>query len=277
MEFIKLLIFLTAFGRFTGAADLDYDIQRNIYVVDRSGSMLVKFSPAGDSLEVVNGFGSGSLQFDSPEGLSARQGNDIFIADYNNNRVQRFDRTLDYITSISTRNNFDDEKGFEYPRDVAVTRQGDILILDGESKRVVKLNPFGEFIGKFGDMTSGAGRLMDPSRIEVDGRDNVYLLDRERLVQFDPFGSYVRDFPLPAGMVPASISIDRDTLVVTGHGQIHLYDLATNSALGRFALGTPAVAARLIDGRIFALEERRVVVYALPAPEEEAPTEESGE
>ncbi len=269
MEVLKLLIFLAAFGRFSGAADLDYDIQRNIYVVDRAGNTLMKFSPGGDSLDAINGYGTGSLQFDSPSGIVARQGNDIFVADYNNGRIQRFNRTLDYITTIYTANASNDNARFGYPRDVALTRQGDMLIVDGENSRILKLSPFGEFRGAFGDIKAGAGRLVEPARIEVDGSDNAYVLDQNRLIQFDPFGSYIRDFPLAPDIVPMAISIDQDTLLVIGQRDIHLYDLVTLSSAGHFLLEAPAVAARLIEGKIVALEEHRIVVYALPSGPEE--------
>jgi hypothetical protein len=266
---LPLLIFLATFGRFAGAADFDYDIEGNIYVLDRTGNTLVKYSPRGDSLRAVSGLGSGSLQFDTPVALSAQRGNDIFVADYNNHRIQRFDRTLDYVTTIQTRDDPDERRRFGYPRDVTVTRQGDILIVDGENRRIIKFNAFGQVQGTFGDVNAGAGRLVEPAKIAVDSRDNVYVLDRERLLMFDPFGSYVRDIQPPLGAIPHILAIDRDTLVVADSATVAIYDLKTQTLDGTYDLPTPAVALHLIGGRLVALEAKRVAVYSFDYPQAE--------
>jgi DNA-binding beta-propeller fold protein YncE len=265
---IPLLILLMTFGRFTGAVDLDYDIQGNIYVVDRTGNMVVKLSPQGDSLRALSGFGNGTMQFDTPSAIYARRGNDVYVADYNNHRIQRFNRTLDYITTIYTRDDAREERRFGYPRDLAVSRQGDLLIIDGENSRIVKINASGEFIGAFGTINAGAGRLVEPSKIEVDDEDNVYVLDQERLLQFDPFGSYVRDIPAPFGAPMLSISVDRDTLTILGPSSVSIFDLKTNALVDIYETTDTPLAARLAEGKIVALEQTRALVYAIPGKAE---------
>lgn len=256
---LQLLFFLMSFGHFLGAADLDSDIQGNVYVIDRVGNALVKFSPRGDSIRAVSGFGSGELQFDAPSAVYARRGTDVYVADYNNHRILRFNRMLDYITSISTRDDRDERRRFGYPRDVAVSRQGDLLIVDGENRRIIRIDPLGRVVRTFGDVTAGAGRLTDPSQLEVDDEDNTYVLDGGRVVVFDPFGSYLRDVPGGAGL--RSIAIDRDTLLLSDSSTVRLYDLATLSPAGSAALAAPVAAIRYVDGRFIAVEERRVAVY----------------
>jgi hypothetical protein len=258
-----LLILLLAFGRFIAAADLDRDIEGNFYVVDRGANMLVKYSPRGDSLRAVSGFGNGSLQFDSPVAVYARRANDVFVADYNNHRVQHFDRTLDYVTTIYTRDDSDPRKRFGYPRDLTVTRQGDILIVDGENRRIIKFDLFGQAQGTFGDINAGAGRLTDPSQIEVDSDDNAYVLDGGRVLLFDPFGGYVRDVVLPESGTIRSISIDRDTLVAVDSAEVTLYDIRTRSVVMSYGLASPSVGIRYIGDRLFAVEEHRIGIYTL--------------
>ncbi|MDB5032934.1 MAG: hypothetical protein JWQ98_175 [Chlorobi bacterium] len=259
---IPLLIFLLSLGRFAGASDIDYDIQGNLYVADRLGNAIVKYSPAGDSIRAVSGFGSGNEQFDTPVALCARRGNDIYVADYNNHRIQRFNRTLDYITTIYTRDNQDERKRFGYPRDIAISRQGDLLVVDGENRRIVRINASGQGVGAFGDINAGAGRLLDPSSIEVDDEDNIYVLDRGRIVEFDPFGSFMREIPHRPASRDIAISIDRDTLTVIDSVEADLYDLKTLSFAGIYRLAAPAAVLRLTGGRMVAVEGRRVAIYA---------------
>lgn len=266
---IRLLVLILTFGNFTGAADIDYDVAGNVYVVDRSSNTLEKLSPNGDSIRAVSGLGSGDLQFDSPVAVCARAGNDIYVADYNNHRIQRFNRMLDYITTIYTRDDPDERKRFGYPRDVAVTRQGDLVIVDGENRRIIKFDSFGNVMRDFGNSNAGAGRLTDPSNVEVDAEDNVYVLDGGRILMFDPFGSFVRNIPSAvAGQEVRSISIDRDTLTVLGTEAVALIDLRTTSNAGYYGLARRATALRLIGGDLVGVEAGHGVIYAIPRNEE---------
>jgi DNA-binding beta-propeller fold protein YncE len=263
MNALQLLALVATFGRFVLATALDYDVAGNVYVVDRQRDMLVKYSPRGDSLRSVAGRGVGTLQFDTPVSVFARRGNDIYVADYNNHRVERFDRALDYIATIYTREDPDQRKRFGYPLDMAVDRQGDLFILDGENRRVLKIDPFGAAEVSFGDIGGGAGRLVDPSAIEVDDEDNIYVLDKGRAMVFDPFGSYVRDFPNPLGDRVTAMSIDRDTLLLSDSTTVLMFDLKTVSSVGQFKLDAPAAAMRLRDGYLWVAEPKRIAVYAI--------------
>ncbi len=258
---LQLLTILLTFGRFIAAADIDYDIEGHLYVLDRGGNMLVQYSANGDSIRAISGTGRGELQFDSPTAVCARRGTDVYVADYNNHRIQRFDRHLDYITTISTHDDPDETKRFGYPRDVAVTRQGDLVIVDGENRRIIRINTFGQAERTFGDREAGMGRLVDPSAVEVSDDDNIYVLDGGRIAMFDPFGSYVRDIDVGIGGDITSISIDRDTLVAASDEQIGLYDLTRNELVGQWSISFPVTAARMFGQRIVAVEGRRAVMY----------------
>lgn len=264
MEPLQILLLLISFGSYTAAADIDYDIQGNIYVVDRSGNMVVKYSPSGDSIRAVSGYGSGSLQFDEPVAIHARRGNEIYVVDYNNHRVQRFNRLLDYIGTIYTRDDPEESKRFGYPRDIAVTRQGDLLIVDGENRRVISIDPLGNLTRAFGDVNAGAGRLIDPREIETDENDNIYVLDEGEIVQFDPFGNYMQRIPPLLGGKIHTISIDRDTLLIADSTVMGLFDLRSMSTVSYYGLPSPAAALRWTGGRVVAVEGRRVAVYEPP-------------
>ncbi|MEP7220739.1 MAG: hypothetical protein ABI876_17565, partial [Bacteroidota bacterium] len=104
-------------------------------------------------------------------------------------------------------------------------------------------------------------------RIEVDDEDNIYVLDRGRIVEFDPFGSFMREIPhRPAGR-DIAISIDRDTLTVIDSAEADLYDLKTLSVAGIYRLAAPASALRLTGGRMVAVEGRRIAIYEMESTE----------
>lgn len=261
---LPLLILIATLGRFAAVSGFDYDIEGNLYVVDREASMLVKYAPSGDSVLAVSGRGSDQLQFDNPVSVFARRGTDIYVADLVNHRVQRFDHNLDYISTLYTRDDADERKRFGYPRDVAVTRQGDVLVVDGENRRVLKFNGFGDVDRSIGDISDGEGRLVDPISVEVDSRDFVYVLDQHRIAVFDVFGSYVTDIATPLGGPPVSFSIDGDTMVVADSVDYAIIDLITPSvvAVDRLPEARPSMM-RLIHGVMFAAEGTRIGIYRL--------------
>lgn len=261
---LPLLILIATLGRFSAVSGFDYDIEGNLYVVDRESSMLVKYSAGGDSLNALSGRGSDQLQFDTPVAVFARRGTDVYVADQMNHRIQRFNHNLDYVSTLATRDDADERNRFGYPRDVAVTRQGEVLVVDGENRRVVKFNAFGRVDRTFGDISSGAGRLVDPVAVETDSRDFVYVLDDGRIAIFDPFGSYLADVGLPLDGAPLDFSIDRDTLVVTDSADFAIIDLAAPRvvAVDRLPESRPTLL-RLVGGLMVAAEGRRIGVYRL--------------
>ena len=238
---VSAMLVLLAFGVCVECVDIDTDIEGNVLIVDAGRDLVVKYSPEGDSLGGVGGFGRGEREFHTPSAIYAARGTEVLVADRNNHRVQRFDRRLDYVGTIHTRDAEDERIRFGYPLDVGLSRQGDVHILDGENLRVLVLDPSGRFLRSIGDVGSGEGRLVDPQRLELDGEDNVYVLDQGRLRQYDPFGSWLRDLPSPAGSI-TSFSIQRDTMAI----------LSVDSILTFYSLRpVPAVSRRseVIGGR----------------------------
>jgi DNA-binding beta-propeller fold protein YncE len=257
---LSSLIILLAIGGFESASSIDYDLEGNLYVVDRGRNLLVKFSPDGDSLMAVGGRGSGPLQFDEPIAVYARRGSDVYVADRNNHRIQRFDRNLDFVSSIETRDGSDERGRFGYPSDIALTRQGDVLIVDTENRRVLRVDALGQVFTPVGGVGAGGGRLVEPTQVEVDGEDFLYVLDGGRIAVFDPFGSYVEDLPLPIPPNPRAFSIDRDTLVVADSMSAIVFSLSPRSVLGAAELpGTPT-SIRMLGGRLIVTESKRAFV-----------------
>jgi len=176
---------------FQRALACSVDPHGNVYVIEGGASKVVKLSPEGEVLETAGGYGWTDQAFDHPADVTAPNGLDVYVADYGNHRIQRFDRNLNFVSSFSTR---DDEAAavrFGYPRGVAQDRFGSLFITDGENKRIAKVNSSGVIESVFGDIGAGEGRLESPSRVRVSSDDRVYVQDLNRIVIFDIFGNYL--------------------------------------------------------------------------------------
>lgn len=170
----------------------DIDINGNILIVNSEKNTLHQLSSQLTLIKQIGGTGWGDDQFDQPEGIWARNGIDVFVADYGNHRIQRFDRNLAFVSSFSTRERPNPGERFGYPTDVAVSRLGDLFICDSENSRVLKVVGLSKIERSFGGFDAGKGRLYRPSQLEIGPNDNVYVLDGQRVVEFDNFGNFVR-------------------------------------------------------------------------------------
>jgi hypothetical protein len=170
---------------------LDVDVHGNIYVLDSRQGTLSQYDRTMRRQAMTGGPGWEQGQFDQPAGIWAKNGLDVYVADYGNHRIQRFDRTLSFISALSTRDAEDASTRFGYPTDVTVSRLGALFICDSENSRIVKVDVANRVESSFGGFGGGAGRLRHPVQVEIGPHDAVYVLDPPRVVMFDNFGNYL--------------------------------------------------------------------------------------
>ncbi|MGD1044933.1 MAG: NHL repeat-containing protein [Bacteroidota bacterium] len=176
-------------GSFQRATRIVLGTQGTIYILDEDENKVSLFFNLQDAPKTIGGFGWSSSSFDKPTGV-ATDGVNIYVSDYGNHRIQRFDRDLNYISSLSTRDTSDVNSRFGYPLDVALSEFGDLFILDGENIRVMKFNTQNSFERAFGDINAGEGKLQNPMRlIAINSR--IFVGDKNRILVFDYFGNYL--------------------------------------------------------------------------------------
>jgi DNA-binding beta-propeller fold protein YncE len=192
---ILLLTFLLSFGNFQSGAGIAADATGNIYVSDAGTGKVMQFSARGDSLRSAGGSGWGDVAFDMPRGLAASFSNGVLVADYNNHRIQQLQRDMSVVSSLFKRESDFEKERFGLPSDVALQRNGDMLVCDTENKRIVQFTSAGEHRRTFGEFDAGAGRLKDPRQIAVTSDDHVFVLDgTAEIAHFDNFGNYISTF-----------------------------------------------------------------------------------
>lgn len=255
-----------SFGRFNNPKGISVDPGGNIYVSDTGRNLLMRFNSAGDSTGGVGGYGWGDYQFDQPFDVCATNGIEIFVADYNNHRIQRLNRTLANLATLSTHSSNDDSKRFGYPSSAAVSRLGDLFICDDEDVRIVKVNTFSTVERAFGGYGEGAGALSMPRQVTVGPNDDIYVSDKGRIAVYDNFGGYLASIgvgilhdPKGIGVADNEIGVcDSDTLYFFSlDGQL-ISQFSTNEILGA---GVKHFSDVSIVGRtIYILTDKNVVV-----------------
>lgn len=186
-----LLVEVQTLGAFQQASRITTNPQGWVYVSDTEQNLVVLLKGDEARSVSVGGYGWTSTSFDKPTGFTT-DGLNLYVSDYGNHRLQRFDRNLNFISSFATRDTSVAEARFGYPLGVALSRLGDLFVLDGENLRVVKFVDNVRFERSFGDIDDQRSRLRQPQKILVGPNDHVYVLEPDRLLEFDYFGHYLR-------------------------------------------------------------------------------------
>lgn len=186
-----LLTEVRSTGSFQHAFRLTISPQGGVYVADVDRNQVLLVGDDRTPAVSIGGYGWEASTFDRPAGL-ATDGLNLFVADHGNHRIQRFDRSLNFVSSFSTRDTSVSALRIGYPLGVALSRSGELFVLDGENLRVVKFGPTLRFERSFGDIDDQRARLRHPLKILVGSDDHVYVLEPDRLLEFDMFGQYLR-------------------------------------------------------------------------------------
>lgn len=196
-------------GQFIQPTAVSIDAKGDIFVVDAGNNRLQKFSAQGELYAFVGGFGWDSRQFQFPADLYVYNSLNIFIADFENHRIERYDKDLNWLASYSSDDNWNPRYQFYFPKAVFTSIHGDIFIADSEYKRIVKFNSLFEPEISFGDFDGGRGNLQDPVSIAIDRKDRVFVSDAAgKILIFDYFGNYISEISSSFLAKPAGISID---------------------------------------------------------------------
>ena len=179
-------------GEFEEPAGISVDINGCIYIADAGNHRIQKFSERGNFIEYRGGLGWSGENFDKPVDIFAKSVLDIFVTDQNAHRIVRFDKDLNYISSLGLNDISNNELVFGYPSGISVSRRGDIFVVDGENKRIIKINSFGEPEMSFGGFENLDFGLNEPFQVAVSSDNNIFVSDFSsgRVLVFDYFGNF---------------------------------------------------------------------------------------
>lgn len=250
----------------------DVDVHGNVLVLDSRKGTLTWWDHALRAVETIGGPGWEYGRFDQPAGIWAKNGLDIYVADYGNHRIQRFDRTLSFVSSFSTRDAEEATDRFGYPTDITLSRLGSLFICDTENSRIVKVDAANRVETTFGGFGGGAGRLQHPVQVEVGPGDAVYVLDPPRVVVYDSFGNFLSAIGEGILENPRIIAADdRGLVVLDGTDLVCLTE--SHRPLPRIAIAgltvetvEPVQSLSLAGDRLYILGKGRLVIVADPRP-----------
>jgi DNA-binding beta-propeller fold protein YncE len=174
--------------------------------------------------------------FNGPVGIAVDSSGCVYVADYWNARIQKFDSNGNFITKWGSEGTGDGE--FDDPAGIAVDSSGCVYVADAGNHRIQKFDSDGNFITKWGSSGTGDGEFSFPCGIAVDSSGCVYVADAEddRIQKFDSDGNFITkwgssgtgdgEFSFPCG------------IAVDSSGNVYVADLH-NDRIQKFAPKLP--------------------------------------
>ena len=147
---------------------LGLSIRRNHILVSQSNHCILNYQLNGKFISRIGKSGKGKLEFRYPRGLTFDHNGDLYICDYNNNRVQILTQEFVYKDQFG-------QNSLKKPRDVKLTRRF-IYIID-RSNPCLHLFDYNLILQK-SVLSRGAGlQLIDSRSCYVDSSDNIIIPD----------------------------------------------------------------------------------------------------
>jgi hypothetical protein len=256
--------FESTIGQFKNASSFYVNPAGFIYVTDANTDEVCAMDTSGNILRKIGGYGWKESSFDSPADVFA-DALKVYVADKNNNRIQRFDKNLNYNFQIYTRDSDVEAERFGYPLSAVMSNQGDVFILDSENSRIVKFDIFGNFIQNFGGYDYGNYALEKPKQLAVSMQNNIFVIDGDQIIIFDQYGNGVgkasgkEDF--------TSIRIIFNWLTVTSGQRIYIANLNSSELnlkeviLNDIEENTQIVSSFIFNKKLYLLSTKKIFVY----------------
>lgn len=211
-------------GNFTSASSFSYNPAGFIYVTDVYNNELIKLDTLGNNVDDIGGYGWSGGLFDMPIDVFSTTLN-VYVADKNNNRIQIFDKDLNFLTEFTNKD--EQEESFGYPLSCSVSSTGDLFIVDGENKKVIKYDQNGRFLLQFGSYDAGTYSLNNPARLAVTSDNKIVILDDSDLIFFDQYGNGLTRITAAKNL--NNVNITFNNMVLTSPEEIFYSDLKAGS------------------------------------------------
>ena len=209
-------------GSFSSASSFYINPAGFIYVTDAGKDDIIQLDTLGKIIYSIGGYGWQKSSFDNPVDVFA-DALKVFVSDKNNNRIQQFDKNLNFISEIKTKNSEVEGEQFGYPLSAVMSNLGDIFILDSDNSRIVKFNIFGDFIQNFGGYDYGNYSLQNPKQMAVSMNNNLFVIDSNEIKIYDQYGNGIGNISSAENF--RSIRIIFSKMILTTADKIYSSDL----------------------------------------------------
>ena len=262
-QYTQSLIFEEEIGAFKDAGAFFITANDFIYVTDLAENEVYKLDMQGMVLDFIGGYGWTESAFDGPVDIYANTLN-VYVTDRNNDRIQIFDKDLNFLSIFESDDITNPDYRFAYPVSGGISSIGDLFILDSDNSRVLKYNLRGDFLLEIGNYDAGEFALSNPVKLAIARDSKLFVLDRKQVFIFDQFGGGLTKLNLD--FEPTNMNITSGILSINNKKELKLLNLSdTNKGfmkLGNF-LSSDIVEAAIYKEKLFILTQNDIKIYKL--------------
>jgi len=189
-------------GEFMYPRGIAVDSLGGVFVADTANTRVERFDSLGN-FKMAWGyagcgdgeFGGGAPGVEGPSGIAVDFLGNVFVADTQNDRIQKFGSSGNFLAKWGYRGAGNGE--FNSPAGIAMDSSGKVFVVDRGNHRVECFDASGNFLGKWGAKGTADGEFSWPFAwppgITVDSRGSVYVADtgNSRIQKFDLYGNFV--------------------------------------------------------------------------------------
>src|SRR5574338_360536 len=156
--------------------------------------IIVPYASAETAPSYIKQWGSEGLQvtglFSFPQDLALDSGGNVYVTDYGNRRIQKFDNDGNFLHTWGTKGSGNGQ--FQVPSGIAIGKDF-VYVVDNELNRVQKFDTSGKYITQWGSKGTGSGQFLLPQNIAVDPNGDVYVVDtgNSRIEKFSSDGKFL--------------------------------------------------------------------------------------
>lgn len=255
----------SSIGKFKNATSFYINSAGILFVTDDFSDEVYQLDTLGNLLNSIGGYGWDINAFDDPVDVFADPLT-VFVTDKNNNRIQRFDKNLNFIFEFNKSESDIEEERFGYPLSAVQSNQGDVIILDSENKKILKFNLFGDFIQTIGGYDYGSYTLSNPKKLAVSMKNNIYVLDEEGIFIYDSYGTAAGKIETPEEM--NCIRIIFQWLSINSGEKIYLANLNSKEkklfevTLNGYKSDIEIVSSFFFNSRIYVLTTKNILIFS---------------
>jgi DNA-binding beta-propeller fold protein YncE len=166
--------------------------------------------------------GASNGQFATPTSVTSDGVGHVFVVDTNNNRIQEFDPTGQYLTQWNVYG--PSNQHLNAPQGIAADPAGHLFVVDTNNNHIVEFSVSGAYLTQWGSHGSANGQLAYPTGIAVDTNDNVYVSDTQnnRVQVFSSTGAFIAEWGGP-GSEPGNL-VSPQGIALDSAGNVYVVD-----------------------------------------------------
>ena len=262
------LVEIQRFGDFTSASSFHVNNYGNIFIADDVENEVYKYSADFEREALIGGYGWSIESFDQPVDVFANTLN-VYITDKNNNRLQIFDKDLNFLSVFPSSASEGTDPEFNYPEAAEESPLGEIFVLDSDNSRILKYDLKGDFTAEIGGYDAGAFALEKPSDFAITDESKIIVVDNNWLKIFDRFGNGLQK--IDAGMKAKSITYNDGVALTTDGKILKAFSVTSAGIESQIELLSAAenetfVEAAISKNKLLVLTQTEIIVFEILNP-----------